>query len=362
MPRRWNMSSKVRSPLTLALLATALAGGVVACVPQVSKISGRNPDLFEKETDHLAGRSRGVGEDAPPEMFVKQKQMVIKDTSPSNETGSLFNPDDERNYFFTPNGPLSVGRFLKIKVVANRMDDKDKGGPEKKKDEAKKDEKTAKAGKDGKGAKDDGTEDELLKALPDLAPAKKGEPSLLKSFKMQIVHKYENGDVLAMMTRKTGDGDQAGEVSVQARIPYDRLSSGDELTTDDLLDVKLHENRDGDVADRSSSDWQDEYSLRLSGFREAKSKEALALAGEKQQLEDADKKLETRIKSFGDERKQLAKQRDDLAKKSADQDDKVQKLQDQVKEQQDKIQKQDDQIKSLTPENKPSDGKEAANG
>ena len=318
----------------LRLLLIAL--GLAACTPQVAKISERSPDLFEKESDHLQGKSRGVDEAAAPEMYVKQKSTVIKDAALPNETGSLFNPDDERNYLFTPTGPLNVGRFLKVKVVANRQNDKKKDDGKK---DAGKDDKTAKAGKDGK----DDTEDELLKALPDLAPANKGEPALLKSFKMQIAHKYENGDVLAMMTRKTGDGDQAGEIAVQARIPYDRLASGDELTTDDLLDVKLRESKNGEIADRSSSGWEDEYSLRLSGFTEAKSKEAMELADQKKKLEETGEKLATRIKALDEQKKQFTKEKDDMAKKKADEDEKVQQLEDKVKEQQ-------DQIQSLTPD------------
>ena len=64
MPRRWNMCSKL---LKLVILAACFA----ACAPQVSKISGRNPDLFEKESDRLVGRSRGADEGTAPEMFVK---------------------------------------------------------------------------------------------------------------------------------------------------------------------------------------------------------------------------------------------------------------------------------------------------
>ncbi len=335
---------------------------LAACAPQVSKISGRNPDLFEKESDHLAGRSRGAEGGQAPEMFVKEKSIAIKDTDRPNETGSLFNVDDERNYLFTAKGPLNVGRFLKVRIVFNRT-----GGKGKEAKEAKEASDKAKGGKEGKDKEKDKEKDgeleaELLKILPQLEPAVKGEPELLRSFKMQIMHRFDNGDVLAMMTRQTAVGDQASEISVSARIPYDRLASGDELTTDDLLDVRIRDTREGELAERTSSGWEDEYSLRLSGFNEAKSKAALELADQKKKLAEVGEKLDTRIKTLGDERAQVAKQRDELNQKKAASEQEVSDLQDKVKEQEDTIQKQEQEIKELTPEEKPNDGKEGANG
>src|SRR4051794_26097032 len=114
-----------------------------ACTPAVLKISGRNPDLFEKESERLEGRSRGDSEGGAPEVYVKEKSIAIKDAARPNETGSLFNPEDERNYLFTQTGPLNVGRFLKIRVTSNHGDNK-------KKDEAAEKAKAAAAAKPAK--------------------------------------------------------------------------------------------------------------------------------------------------------------------------------------------------------------------
>jgi hypothetical protein len=345
---------------------------VLACVPQLHPISARNPDLFSKETDHLMGGSRGTGEVAPPELFVKQKRIAVAEADRPNETGSLFNPDNERNYLFTPTGPLNVGRFVKIQVVANRQGERKKDGTAKGKDKDKDKEKDkagkgAKAGAgkgdgdgkgDGKGG--DELEAELLKALPDLEPAEKGEIPLLKDFKMQIVHRYENGDVLAMLDRKSQYEDHTNEVTVQARIPYDRLASGDDLTTEDLLDVHMLQSHAGELADRHSSGWEDEYSLRLSGFSEAKSKVAMELEDQRKKLKEADEKAETKIKAFGEERRQFAKQRDELNQKKAAQDAKVLSLEDKVQEQKGTIDNQTEQLKSQEAEKAAAEADSAA--
>ena len=297
-----------------------------ACSPKLTKYSGRNPDLFTKESDHLVGEGKNIESPSTPALYVKQKTVQIKNNDRTNDSGSLFNPDDERNYLFTPKGPLNIGRFLTINIQPNRQDDK-KSASDKDKNKAKNKE------KDGKTAGTDEMEEELLKSLPDLTPGDKEKPSLLKSFKMQIAHRFDNGDVLAMLKRTSQHQDKINEVDVRARIPYDRLSSGDDLTTDDLLDVRFAESKSGETTERSSSAWEDEYSLRLSGFDEAKSKQAQDLADQKQRLQETQEKLENRIKSFGDERRQVAKQRDELNKKKAETDAKMRLIDDTLKDQ-----------------------------
>lgn len=324
------------------IITVTMTVGVLGCAPQINKISGRNPDLFAKETDKFEGRSRPIGNNTAPDLFVKERQIVIKDIDQANETGSLFNPDDERNFLFASSGPQTVGRYLDVNVVSNRNDGakKDKAGAVKSPEEQKKED-LAKS--------QDEIQKDLLASLPDLNPAGKDtDPALIKGFKMQIVHRYSNGDVLAMMNRRSTGEDQIQDINIETRIPYDRLASGEPLTTRDLQDVKYRESRDGDISNRTSSGWEDEYSLRLSGFDEAKSKMAQELDDKKKQLDEAAKKLETRIKTFGDERTQLSKQREDMQKKSVDQDEKVKVLEDKVKE-------QEVIIEDLKPQDKPGD-------
>ncbi len=333
-------------PFTFALLL------VPACSPKIQTASIRNPDLFEKESDHFVGRGAGPSEPAP-ELYVRRPGIAITKKDRPNETGSLYNPEDERNWLFTSTGPLNVGRFLTIKLASNRQDPAAKG----------KDPKAAVAAEEKKG---DAIEAELLKAIPDLAPAVPGETSLLKAFKMKIVHRYDNGDVLAMTERNSRVGETETDVhaiQVKARIPYDRLASGDPLTTEDLLAVKFIESQDGELADRDSSGWEDEYSLRLSGYTEAKSKVAMEIDDKRRQLDDAKGKLENQVKSFSKERETVAKTREDLAKRKTAQEEKLRTVTDELsetkddlKDKEETIKEQEEQIKEL--EEKPGDKKD----
>lgn len=343
------------SRLSLKLLV--LGALVASCNPSMHTVSQRNPDLFEKESDHFVGRSAPSGEEAP-KLYVKKQTVTLKKADRPNETGSLFNPEDERNYLFASSGPLNVGRFLDVRVVVNRADDKAK---------AKKPPSQAGSGSgSGSGSGDELTQ-ELLKSLPELTPAAGEEKTAIKNLKMKIVHRFDNGDVLATAERTSQRGDQVNLSTVQARIPYDRLSAGDQLTTEDLLDVKFVESKDGELADRASSGWQDDYALRLSGFDETKTKAEQDFDDRKKLLDESRGKLEAQIKTFGAERAQVAKQREETAKKAAEQAEKAKEYDDKLKEQGDKIEEQTKTIEEQTEEikkleEKPADKKEAANG
>jgi hypothetical protein len=346
------VSLRVPNPLlrrcapALAALAAALVALVFAgCVPELTRASGRNPDLFNKPTDHLEGVSRGNLPEASPEVFVKQPQIKIKDLREPNASGSLFNVDDERNYLFASSAPAVVGRYLDIAVVYNA-----KGKDEAKKKPSGKD----KGDKAADAATGDPELDELLKALPELAPPAGTDLTLVRRFKARIMHRYDNGDVLVMLERRSASGEQVNDLNLEARIPYDRLAAGDPLTTEDLQDVRFRETLDQEVVDRASSGWQDEYALRLSGFKEARSQYAQQLEDDRRKLAETEQKLDTRIKALGEEKKNVAKQRDDLAKAKTDHEQKVKSLEDTIKDQKAKI---DEQVKALEdlgkPENKP---------
>lgn len=357
------------SKLPIAMVVGALFAAS-ACAPEVRQHSGRDPDLFDKESDHLEMRGRPIDGNAPTELFVRKPEVSIKPAAAPNETGSLFNPEDERNYLFTNNGPYNIGRYLTIFLKVNRI-------PLKPDDPAAKTGKEvaaagkaaaaspAKDGKPGEPGAPSQVEEDLLKALPDLAPKPGEDLSVPKSVKMKIVHRFDNGDVLAMMTRRSTVDGLGNELTVQARIPYNRLSAGDDLSTDDLLDVRYNDSMDGELADRRSSGWEDEYSLRMAGFNESKSRQAKELEDKRLALEETKTKLEDRIKSLNNERTQLAKLREDNAEAlkkqaqvSADATTKTAELTKQIDDQKKQIADKDAELADLKEEEKPGDKKD----
>ena len=71
------------------------------------------------------------------------------------------------------------------------------------------------------------------------------------------------------------------------------------------------------VVERKSVNWEDEYSLRISGFDETKSKMAAGLEEKREQLKSVRDKLENELKSFDGERKLMTTERAGLLETKA---------------------------------------------
>lgn len=345
------MIHKLSTAICSALLRLCMGGlracvglclALAACAPEVHKASTRNPDLFEKAGSNLHVAARQSEGPKPPELFTRTKEIKIDKVERPSETGSLFRAEDERNDLFSSAGPRQVGKYVDVKILSGRSQatgeaGKDQGAP------------APGSEVDSKKPVDE-VEKELLAALPELAPAKPNEARLIERMKMRIAHRFDNGDVMVSMLRSTLAQGQAAEAQVSARIPYDRLISGDELTTKDLMDVKIVDSRDGEVAERRSSGWEDEYSLRLSGFTEAKSKAAAEIDEKRRRLEDARENLKTRIKTFSEERKQVAKEREAVRQKAEEQkkvDEVLAAKDEEIKDKAEEISEKEKEITSL---------------
>ena len=232
--------------------------------------------------------------------------LKIRRKAPVNETGSLTDLNDPRSYLFGFERPIEVGSYIDVKVASNRSD----AAPN-----------AADAGAEPKSEVKGADEATLLKALPNLDPGGKNKPVLVKNIKMQILERFDNGDALVMYRRRSLREGQGAEVVVTARLPAEALSRPDQVSTNDLAEVDWRESASGDVVERKSANWEDEYSLRLSGFDETKSKEAVGLDEKREQLKAARDKLENEMKGFSSERQKMTKERaallDDKSKDNA---------------------------------------------
>ncbi|MEZ4741291.1 MAG: hypothetical protein R3B45_02400 [Bdellovibrionota bacterium] len=251
------------------------------------------------------------------DLYVKKKAIKIVPAEVPNTTGSLFNLNDERNYLFSARGPLTTGRYIDIDIVSTRIDKVEEPKTQNNAEESK--------------AIGSEVEDTLIDSLPSLEPDS-SKAKTIKRIKMKIAHRYPNGDVLIATQRKSQSDNDFSEISVQARIPYDRLISGRTLNTEDLTEVVLAENKGSEIIERRSSGWEDEYTLRLSGFNEAKSKSALRLDQQREQLKKIRDQLRNRLVASGKERLQFAKERQDLLKQQEQAKDEIRKLTEKLQE------------------------------
>lgn len=296
-------------------------------------------------------------DEKPLDLFVRQKDIKIRRKAPANETGSLTDLNDPRAYLFGFERPVEVGMFVDVKVASNRSDAA--AAPA---------DASATGSKPEEGVAKDPAAKEvaveaLLKSLPNLEPAPENKPILMKSIKMQVLERFDNGDVLVMHRRRSIREGQGADVTVTARVPAEALARVDNISTLDLADVDWRESFNGDVAERKSANWEDEYSLRLSGFDETKSKDAIGLEEKRNQLKSVRDKLENEMKGFAGERSRLSSERAKLLESKAQDSAKISDLEKQNSELQKKVDEltPKEEVK-LTGDEKKGDAKDGDTG
>lgn len=327
-----------------------VAAVVSSCASRLGSRSRRGFDTIDKEGTSKAHALGLTNEDGrSPELFTRTGNPEIRKVQSPDNNGSLYDLEDEGNNFFTKDIKNQVGDYIEVAVVSNRADPAKAADP--------KTQDPAAAG-GTQAPKGDDLEDTLIKALPNLDPGK-NSPTLIKKFKMRIVQRLPNGDVKASLYRESKSGEEVHAIQVNAIVPGELLRARKEITTNDLADIEWNESNAGDLMQRQSVNWEDEYTLRLSGFDEAKSKGAQELDEKRKQLGDVRDQLENRIKSFSNERKQLSKDRDNLGKKAAELDAKEKNYQDKIEEQQRTI---DDQQRELEDRRKAAEQAQLTDG
>lgn len=336
----------------MCILSLAVLGSV-ACQSGVVPYSQRQLGGIPKMgTDKTVGTHRGIKSDKKrhTDFYIKDEEVKIVPREERNTTGSLFKIDDSRNYFFASRAPVQVGDHVEILTNTNLLPPPPETGNN--------------TNQQSEGNPNFSEIEQAIKdALPDLTPADDSQAKIVKRFKMKAEHQYPNGDVLVSYRRGSLGENFANEIHATARIPYEKLISGKPLQSTDLGDVHWRESKDGDFNERYSSSWEDEYTARLSGFDEAKSKVAMELDAKRTQLEEARGRLENQLEAMGNERSKIAQEREDLGKKQREQADTMKELEDTVQDQKDTIESQKAQIEALKPkENSPGDRREGTDG
>lgn len=284
-----------------------------------------------------------------PEYFVKKSDVEIIEQKPNRAAGSLFDLDDDRNRFFISGFIPKIGRYLEVKIDSPNLvapKDVSKKGKDKKADEY-----------------SDPQIQALLDSLPNLTPPEGGEPRFISNIKMKVVDRFKNGDLLLTFQRNSQSERDRHFITIEATVPYHTVMSGGAIKVSDLVNISFIETRGQDVVHRQSSSWEDEYTARLSGYTEARSKVALELEDKRRDIERVRNKLDTRLRSFGKERRKVAQERDALLVDQKKDRAKLSKLSQKVQDQKNKIDEQSKIIKDLSdPSEKAGDDIDGADG
>ncbi len=322
------------------LIVTALM--LTACQHGFVPISQRT--MFEKEGKSAAlGHRRPIEESGKKgsEVYVKKEAIEIVPTETKNYTGSLLFEKSPNTYLFTSPPRAEVGEFLDVFVMVNRKDKAPAAA--------------AAAAPAGAGAaagaapadpaaKGDQIQDELIAALPKLEPGT-ADAKMPSSIKMKVVKKLENGDVIVEAARASQNEWEANSQRATARIPYLKVQGDGEITTKDLADVHWQESTNGQITERESHTWEDEYSMRWAGFDEARSKVAIDLENKRKDLEKVKDRLRDKIVNVGRERNKLAVEKNKVADLRKEAEDKLNELSSKNAQQESQIEQQKDIIR-----------------
>ncbi|MES2744578.1 MAG: hypothetical protein V4655_04085 [Bdellovibrionota bacterium] len=313
-----------------ALIATALM--LTACQHGFVPISQRT--MFEKEGKSAAlGHRRPIEESGKKgsEVYVKKEAIEIVPTETKNYTGSLLVEKSPNTYLFTSPPRAEVGEFLDVFVTVNRKDKAPAAT-------------AAPATPADPAAKGDQIQDELIAALPKLEPGT-ADAKMPSSIKMKVVKKLENGDVIVEAARASQNEWEANSQRATARIPYLKVQGEGEITTKDLADVHWQESTNGQITERESHTWEDEYSMRWAGFDEARSKVAIDLENKRKDLEKVKDRLRDKIVNVGRERNKLAVEKNKVADLRKEAEDKLNELSSKNAQQESQIEQQKDIIR-----------------
>lgn len=322
----------------LGIIIFVLSG--TACQTGVVPIS-RREYLYEKEGKSASHSHRRPLEEEPrasPEVFVKRENLALVPKEAKNFTGSLFSLNKSNHLLFIDPPRGQVGEFIDVAIRVNRSGNKpadsaNGANPQPPADQA-----------NATTRSDKALQDELIAALPKLEP-EVSDPKVPSKLKMRVVRELENGDLIVEASRASENDWEVQSIRVQARLDREVVQGKQEISTLDLSDVQWFESMNGEVIERESSSWEDEYTLRFAGFNEARSKMALDLENKRKDLEKVKDRLHDRIANVGKERSKIAQERDRVAKLREEAEGKLNEMNKKVGDQDSLIEQQKETIK-----------------
>lgn len=265
------------------------------------------------------------------EIFMKRDNIKIRESAPIDDGGSLFRVDNPNNFLFYEKPNRDVGDI--VTVFVRTAASKEEPAQPVQGDNANQGEVNA-----------DQLEKELLEALPNFAPSSEKAKPITK-LRFKVLKKLPNGDVLVETYRTSKNKYESNQIRAKARISSEKIETNDLITTADLQDVEFFQFENSQTTERESIGWEDEYTLRFSGFNEAKSKAALELERKRKELMELRDRLQQRIGNVSKERSKVAADRMKINELKANTSTQINNLNEKIKDLEKTINEQKEIIK-----------------
>ena len=288
------------------------------------KIYSAEKTESETVSGALFGQQPAVEDEEPIEnVFLKTTNIRIEENKDFYKEGSLYKADSDMGNLYGKPEKFKVGTSIDVIVKV-----KEEAGASGQADVAEEDPNSLKA--------------KLEAAVPSLASDDENLKPLTK-IKARILRKLPNGDLEIESYKSVSNENGNKFIRFKAVVPKDKYKGAEQISTNEMEDIKWDEVTNGSLTQKTSMDWQDEYTMRLSGFSESMSREAMQLRRRKQGLNDVKKELSNRIANLSRNRATIAKEREKLQVTKAKLDEELKEVENIKAESKDK----DKQIKDL---------------
>lgn len=329
------LKSKCSHKMAKVLIAVGLGSLLLSCARVVTH-SSREITMVDKARGVMVEPSEGDKVGGPA--FVRRRDVTaIPAQDLGSATGSLYDMERPQNYLYTTQRILRVGERVEVAVVPIVSVKKDAQDP------APRGESTAAVAESSNAKKP--VADELIDALPDLAPPD-STVRLAESLTMTIAEIDPKGDVLLTFGRRSHSEIDDQVLNITARVERGRLEQPEGISVRDLKDIQWFESSRGEQLERQSAQWTDEFSLRASGFSEARSRIAQDLDAKRMRLTEIQDLLRRRIESHVKERETMAKERDKYLDLNRTQAERLAELEKKLEEQGESARAKDDTASS----------------
>ena len=305
-------------PLLMCLLA--------ACVGGLKSVSSReiaNEPMEAVKIHSSHPVSHQVAVRKPP-LFVKKRAIKLSKKPDVNVTGSLYDSSSNRPRFFRTIRDFDLGTYVVVNI--DYVDIKNAGAPESERDSD-----DAEGDEEGSGNSNDANaelpeeRDELLNRLeqifPSLKPSKSNRPNLIKTLPMKVVHRDPDGTVQLLYERGSKSNSHTNDLRVVAEVDSRQIDQKGTVSSFHLRNVKLLHFDGSETISRTSNRWEDEFSLRVAGFSEAMSADAVRMNDMRRDLKRLGEEVRDQIISLRTQRRAMSKERDKLvAERKVDRD------------------------------------------
>ena len=191
--------------------------------------------------------------------------------------------------------------------------------------------------------------DSLFEQFPELKPADpKARP--ISSLNMKILQQKPNGDLVLQYSRSSNGKNSKKSISLQATLDGTNLSIGDNPTTDDLSDIFMIQQEGEEKTERRSTQWENEYTMRVSGFSEIESEQAKSIERARESLRKSLANVNKNKVAMGRERNAISKERDENRKAAEQTKNDISALKDTIEGQKTRLKEVEDQLKEVQEE------------